>query len=414
VSTGAFGAAQYAVFIVPAGGKVHRVELGEAQVIEDAIVHWRRAIERGETSLAYVTDRGIKRVEPKTKVNESVARTLNARLWQPIAAKLAAQTKKIWLAPDGDLVRLPFAALPNENADGVLLETFAIAQAPHGPFLVKHLTAPAPKVQEQSLLTVGGVEYGPGWTFLEGAKKEVEQINTLAGKRLAQTLSGKDATPKRLAAELPKARNVHLATHGYFAEEMLAGERGRLDHQLKSWKYGSTSNAGAGSLGLRHPLVYTGIVLAGASDKNAEGILTAEAIVDLPLDEMQLAVLSACETGLGEFTAGEGVQGLPRAFHIAGCSNVVVSLWKVNDTATAALMSKFYHELLVGQKAPLDALRTAQLTIYRRPDLIPQLAGEKGRTEQDAALRTSESTSSETHRANTSLWAPFLLSGAGR
>ena len=102
-------------------------------------------------------------------------------------------------------------------------------------------------------------------------------------------------------------------------------------------------------------------------------------VVDLPLSKTQLVTLSACETGLGELTGGEGVQGLQIAFHLAGCPNVIASLWKVNDAATAALMAKFYHELWVNKKPPSEALREAQITIYHHPELIADLAGERGR-----------------------------------
>ena len=74
-------------------------------------------------------------------------------------------------------------------------------------------------------------------------------------------------------------------------------------------------------------------------------ILTAEAIAGLDLQRLELAVLSACETGLGEVAAGEGVFGLQRAFHQAGCRNVVASLWTMDDQATTVLMRLFYEEL---------------------------------------------------------------------
>src|SRR6202043_3651588 len=101
--------------------------------------------------------------------------------------------------------------------------------------------------------------------------------------------------------------------------------------------------------------------LAGANaptPAGEEGIVTGEALVELPLEGLRLCVLSACETGLGALgLSGEGVQGLQRAFHLAGCPNVVASLWNVNDQATAALMARFYHELWINKKPPIEALR---------------------------------------------------------
>jgi CHAT domain-containing protein len=129
-------------------------------------------------------------------------------------------------------------------------------------------------------------------------------------------------------------------------------------------------------------------------------------------------VLSACETGLGELTAGEGVLGLQRAFHVAGCPNVIGSLWKVDDAATAALMAQFYHELRARKRSPLEALREAQLTIYRHPERIADLAGERGRPALDAAARLGSAAARKPGEAPkttpTKLWAAFMLSGVGR
>ena len=176
---------------------------------------------------------------------------------------------------------------------------------------------------------------------------------------------------------LPTARYAHLATHGEFQADALTAERKRAAEALAARQLGDDSR----KVAAKNPLGYVGLVLA-----NSE-IFSGLSIVDMPLSHLQLVTLSACETGLGELTGGEGVQGLQRAFHLAGCPNVVASLWKVNDAATAALMAKFYHEMWVNKKEPLAALREAQLTIYRRPDLIPDLAGERGAPKLKDAVR---------------------------
>jgi CHAT domain-containing protein len=100
-----------------------------------------------------------------------------------------------------------------------------------------------------------------------------------------------------------------------------------------------------------------------------DGILTAYEVTNLNLDKTWLVVLSACETGLGEMKNGEGVFGLQRALTVAGASNVMMTLWKVDDTATMQLMSTFYSQLGKGVKLE-EAFRNSQMEIrktYKNP-----------------------------------------------
>src|SRR5262249_27980978 len=113
------------------------------------------------------------------------------------------------------------------------------------------------------------------------------------------------------------------------------------------------------------------------------GIVTAEAIAGLPLHDLELAVLSACETGLGLVGGGEGVFGLQRAFHLAGPHNVVARLWKGDDEEAAALMPVFSDQLGRQGQPPIEALRAAQLTLYRHPERIRELAGARGTPDFD-------------------------------
>ena len=132
-------------------------------------------------------------------------------------------------------------------------------------------------------------------------------------------------------------------------------------------------------------------MLAGANEPAKAGpyggILTGEAILDLDLRKLELAVLSACQTGLGDVANGECVHNLQHAFHVAGCPNVVASLWSVPDEATAALMGLFYRELHAG-KPPLEALRSAQLYLYRHPGQIKDLAERPAGGQGGQAART--------------------------
>src|SRR5262249_41016789 len=146
--------------------------------------------------------------------------------------------------------------------------------------------------------------------------------------------TGAAAGTAQLQGDLPRARYAHLATHGFFAD---ARFRSAFQVDENQHRFVTVDRRTAGA---RSPLVLSGLVLAGANRTGEQaapdrGILTAEALVGLRLDEMELAVLSACDTGRGSFNVagGEGVYALPRAFHLAGCHNVVASLWKVDDDA---------------------------------------------------------------------------------
>jgi CHAT domain-containing protein len=241
------------------------------------------------------------------------------------------------------------------------------------------------------------------------------------GRESSDGLSRTAATTAAVRQSLTSARYAHFATHDYFDEQSLAAERQRLKDYVDKWTFqADRPPAGAG---LRNPAGYVGLVLAGANDPQSAGadggILTGLNVVDMPLEGLRLCVLSACETGLGDLTEGESVLGLQRALHASGCPHVVGSLWRVSDAATAALMTQFDHELRKRGRAPLEALREARLTVYRHPERIPDLAGERGRPALEAAENLGSADApvvraeGSTKRSPTKLWAAFVLSGAG-
>jgi CHAT domain-containing protein len=108
----------------------------------------------------------------------------------------------------------------------------------------------------------------------------------------------------------------------------------------------------------------SGLVLSlfDEKGKRRDGFVSAPDIAALELPA-ELAVLSACSTALGREVRGEGLVGLTQAFFRAGVRGVVVGYWKVDDRATAALMSRFYRNLLSAGQPPAAALRAAQLAL---------------------------------------------------
>ena len=117
------------------------------------------------------------------------------------------------------------------------------------------------------------------------------------------------------------------------------------------------------------PGYLSGLVLAGANrpdrERRDDGMLTADETTSLDLSAVALVVLSACDTALGTLAAGEGLLGLQRAFHLAGAEQVVSSLWRVGDAASANLMQHFYRSMWVAGKSPAEALHDAKLAMLR-------------------------------------------------
>lgn len=164
------------------------------------------------------------------------------------------------------------------------------------------------------------------WLPLPGALKEVQTIDSLitnAGHNsfLATHDAATDAALFSLTGK--KYDIIHIATHGFYADT-------KDDEMQKS----GLVMAGANTLSLR------------PNSNLGDGILTIKELSNLNLKTTQLAVLSACQTGVGDITT-EGVFGLQRAFKIAGVRSLIVSLWEVNDAVTAKLMTSFYKALLL-------------------------------------------------------------------
>jgi CHAT domain-containing protein len=149
---------------------------------------------------------------------------------------------------------------------------------------------------------------------------------------------------------------LHVATHGFF----VADQETQPTEALRAIQEGSPLLS---SLRRENPQLRSGLVLAGANqpelDPSDDGYLTAAEVVTLNLKGTELVVLSACSTGQGEVRSGEGVYGLQRSLTVAGARSTLLSLWKVDDAATAEFMDRYYQRLKAGEGRS-DALAAVQ------------------------------------------------------
>ncbi|MDE5713297.1 MAG: CHAT domain-containing protein, partial [Muribaculaceae bacterium] len=160
-----------------------------------------------------------------------------------------------------------------------------------------------------------------------------------------KVISGTSATEKSFTSRTGKKDYIlHISTHGFFHDS------GTFTNPMQN----------SGLLFANSQKYWMSDSLA-SSINDADGILRANEIAKLDLNGCRLVVLSACQTGLGEYNS-EGVYGLQRAFKLAGAQSILMSLWSVDDKATAELMTEFYRGLIAGQE-PDEALVNAQRTL---------------------------------------------------
>ena len=330
-----------------------RVSLGNAKELDALVENWTEV-------LAYRDEHSGG--SPQSRVDERGRRVTDA-LWRPLAPLLDGADHLI-VVPDGALASMPWGALPIDG-DKYLIEERLITYLAASTDLLRAPTEPG-----SGLFAVGGLDFGEAaapdsgllamrgagcndglWAALPGTAAEVGDISDRY-RRYAKSeplrLTGQDATEAAVNQQMGGHRYVHFATHGFFAT-------------------GACTSYTEGS---DHPMVMSGLVLSSANEPPEgaqfwDGILTAEEVGTLDLRGTELVVLSGCETGLGSQHPGEGVQGLRRAFALAGAQSTIMSLWSVTDEGTAQLMDALYQKMWRRRRAlaPAQALRAAQLDI---------------------------------------------------
>ena len=329
------GTPHYAAYILTHSGTRKALDLGPIQPIDEALTLHRQNLQDNAIPI------------PQLKAD---ARKLDALLMQPIRQHLG-NTRNLLLSPDSTLNLLPFETLVDEN-NNYLLETHTITYLTSGRDLQRLTT---PKANNNPTLILADPYFGkPGTlattrtldlknqTFppLDGTRTEATALGKLLN---TQPLLGTDATETAIK-QTKSPKILHIATHGFFQPSTEATKT--------------------------NPLLNSGLVLAGfqlGKSGNDDGILTALEVSNLNLTNTKLVTLSACETGLGTTSNGEGIYGLRRALTIAGAESQVISLWKVSDDATKDLMINYYTRLKANEGRSL-ALHNAQRDMLKSKD----------------------------------------------
>jgi CHAT domain-containing protein/tetratricopeptide (TPR) repeat protein len=330
---------------------------------------------------------------------QRTASELSQMILAPAAAELG--TKRLVVVADGALQYVPFAALSVGSSQLSVAKGRAAATGPwttdHGqlpnyrPLILDHEVVSLPSasalaVQRQTLanrkraakaialiadpvFSTSDVRFKARARALESGESASSQTTSADATRILEHLPG-SSTGQLAIRRLPFTRQeaeqilaVSPATSNLKALDFRANRSIATSGELSNYRYVhfathaylDTERAGLSAIVLS---------LVDEEGKPQDGFLRTHDIYNLKLPA-ELVVLSACETGLGKDVKGEGLDGLMRGFMYAGARRVVVSLWNVNDKATAGLMQRMYTGILKNNKTPAASLRAAQIEMLR-------------------------------------------------
>ncbi len=289
------------------------------------------------------------------------------------------------------------------------------------PQLLPELLQTSPGAHAKpNLLAFGDIDFGATldpdakvgpyhFPDLPGTAVEIKAVDelfhaTFSGER-ADVLTRKEATKRAFITRAPQASCLVVCTHGFFFPDTPEKDR---DSTARAWAIeGVLLNRPSIAT---NPAIRSGLVFAGANWAavgRGNAFLTALEASEMDLHRVDLAVLSACESGRGQIAGGEGVVGLQRAFQVAGARTCITSLWEVDDQATRVLMTEFYTNLWQKKHSKLTALRQAQLRMLHEYDPRQNKFVSRG-------LDIPADEVTDLKRGSPFYWAAFVLSGDWR
>jgi CHAT domain-containing protein/Tfp pilus assembly protein PilF len=390
---------RYLAYLLAAQGQPKWTDLGKAAPIDRAISSWRRSLR-----------------DPRRRDVKRLARVVNEKVMRPVMALAQSRlvkTRRLLVAPDGQLNLVPFAALVDRQGR-YLIERYSISYLTSGRDLLR---SPVRRPGNQDTVIVADPDYEAAVDVIAARRQDVGLPPALFGAwrirlpgvvansldgvlpaGLPQSvgsnldlariyfppLKGTAGEARALKTILPQATVftrgqateaalkqlhspgiLHVATHGFFLRDQVIRLIGTRDLILDTVQSGMASDEL-----IENPLLRSGLALAGANqrlgraDQGDDGVLTAYEAAGLDLFGTKLVVLSACDTGVGKVKNGEGVFGLRRALSLAGSETQVMSLWPVSDLCARDFMTEYYKALERGDGRG-DGLRRVQLEMLR-------------------------------------------------
>ena len=366
-------------------------------------------------------------------------------VWRPLESYLKDKTS-VYFSPDGFLYSIGIENIPSPAGNHLMSERYDLYRLSSTRELVNR----GDSVELESAAIYGGIKYDTdvavmvsdsrkyrnrdllastsviadslnlrsGVRYLPATMEEAVDIDTKLEKievnpELFTDTVGTEASFKDLSGR--KKNLLHIATHGFYWTETEARRLGGLS-------FLNMADDNAVRYSEDKALTRSGLLLAGANNALMgrplpegvdDGILTAKEISRLDLRGLDLVVLSACQTGLGEIT-GDGVFGLQRGFKKAGANTLLMSLWSVDDDATRLLMTRFYENYISGM-TKMESLREAQTYVrdYEIEKTVTVGSGKRPITamEKEQARNRKPQTVVRKIRpyADPRYWAAFIL-----
>ena len=371
---------RYLALVITKDGEREAIDLGEARRIDQKIAELNQSLEQQLADY------------------EGIKQSLSESLFAPLKQYID-RANIIYISPDAEINNAPFYILSNGLEEEPIDQRKRIRLLTTGREIISSRKIEKSYVQHQSFI-LANPDYSAAikppsqsinhsgsstsrksmipsnaWQPLPGTEIEALKISKIYP---AQVRLGADAT----ASEFLNQQNsqiLHVASHGYFLQDSADNPKSRSIFSLYGQQTQTKNNGTeakkriSGNL-YKNSLLQSGIVFAGAN-RNRSNILTALDVSLSNLNGVELVVLSACQTYQGVAMSGENNYGLRRAIAIAGAESSLLSLWSVDDQATANFMISFYKNLAQGESRENALRKTRQefknhmIPMWRHPSV---------------------------------------------